>query len=126
MEIEYKQKSETENDRSFFNSFSIKQSLEDFVQDSGSEPFFAQCRAEHVSGAERREFPLLAYMGVRCFAPSLRFIPDSSTRRPLSTHLKFHSAPVKSLHARSNLKEGAIPDVFHRISLGHTARCGLN
>ena len=50
-------------------------------------------------------------MGVRCFGPSLKVIPDSSAQRPLSAHLKFHSAPVKSLHARSNLKERSIPDV---------------
>ena len=61
---------------------------------------------EHVSRAERWEFPLPAYMGVRSFAPSLKVIPDSSAQRPLSAHLKFHS-----LHARSNLKDGAIPDV---------------
>ena len=67
--------------------------------------------AEHVSGAERREFPLPAYVGVRSFAPSLNVIPDSSAQRPLSAHLKFHSAPVKLLHAHSHLKEGAIPDV---------------
>ena len=81
---------------------------------------------EHVSGAERREFPLPAFVGVRCFAPSLKVIPDSSAHRPLPAHLKFHSAPVKSLHACSNSWEAAIPNVFHRISLGHTARCGLN
>ena len=57
------------------------------------------------------EFPLPVYMGVRCFAPSLKIIPDSSPQRPLSTHLKFHSAQVKSLHARSDLKAGAVPDV---------------
>ena len=61
--------------------------------------------------AERREFPLPAYVGVHSFAPSLKVIPDSSAQRPLSAHLKFHSAPVKSLYARSNLKEGAIPEV---------------
>ena len=36
---------------------------------------------------------------------------DRSAQRPLAAHLKLHSAPVKSLHARSNLKEGAVPDV---------------
>ena len=61
--------------------------------------------------AEQREFPLPTYMSVRSLAPSLKVIPDHSAQRPLSAHLKFHSAPVKSLHARSNLKEGAIPDV---------------
>ena len=45
------------------------------------------------------------------FARSLHVIPHSSAQSPLSAHLKFHSAPVKSLHARSHLKEGAIPDV---------------
>ena len=40
-----------------------------------------------------------------------RVIRDSSTQRPLSAHLKFQSAPVKTLHACSNLKEGAIPDI---------------
>ena len=48
---------------------------------------------------------------LRSIAPSLKVIPDSSAQIPLSAHLKFHSAPVKSLHARSNLKEGAISDV---------------
>ena len=48
----------------------------------------SQSRPEHVSGAGW-----------------------SSAQRPLSAHLKFHSAPVKSLHALSDLKERAIPDV---------------
>ena len=66
---------------------------------------------EHVSGAERWEFPLPSYVGVCSFAPSLKVTPDSSAQRPLSAHLKIHSALVKSLHADPNLKEGAIPDV---------------
>ena len=72
--------------------------------------------SEHVSGAERREFthsPLTWVFAPslhRSIAPSLKIIPDSSAQRPLSVHLKFHSAPVKSLHALSDLKEGAIPD----------------
>ena len=46
------------------------------------------------------------------FAPSLHCSKLYQTAQtPLSTHLKFHSALVKLLHARSNLKEGAIPDV---------------
>ena len=57
--------------------------------------------SEHVSGAERREFPLPTYVGVHFFAPLLKIIPDSSAQRPLSAHLKFNS-----LH-----EEGAIPDV---------------
>ena len=81
---------------------------------------------EHMSGAKRREFPLPAYVGVCSFAPSLKVIPDSSAQTPHSAHLKFHSALVKLLHAHTNLKEGAIPDVFYQISLGHTAQCGLN
>ena len=59
-------------------------------------------------------------------APSLKVIPDSSAQRPLSAHLKFNSAPVKSLHACSDLKEGAIPGVSTKLRLGYTARCGLN
>ena len=53
----------------------------------------------------------------RIYAPRLRgcsllkVIPDSSAQILLSAHLKFHSALVNSLHAPSNLKEGAIPDV---------------
>ena len=41
---------------------------------------------EHVSGAERREFPLPAYMGVRSFAPSLKVIPTAllKDRSPLT------------------------------------------
>ena len=74
-----------------------------------------QYTSEHVSRAEQREFPPLTWVFApllhRSIAPSLQVIPDSSAQRPLSAHLKFHSAPVKSLHARSNLKEGAIPDV---------------
>ena len=65
--------------------------------------------AEHVSRAEQWEFLLPAYEDVHSFAPSLKIIPDSSAQRPRSAHLKFHSAPVKSLHARSNLKEGSEP-----------------
>ena len=61
--------------------------------------------------AERQEFPLPTYVGVRWFAPSLKVIPDSAVQRLLSAHLKFNSAPLKLLHARSNLKEGAIPDI---------------
>ena len=64
-----------------------------------------------MSGAERWEFPLPDYVGVGSFAPPLKVIPDSSAQRPLSAHLKFHSASVKSLHTCSNLKEGAIPDI---------------
>ncbi len=62
---------------------------------------------EHVSGAERWEFPLPAHVGVRSPAPSytrpLRSIP-------LPAHLQFHPAPVKSLHARSNLKFLCMPN----------------
>ena len=76
---------------------------------------------EHVSGAERPEFQLLAHASVRSLAPSLKVEPDSSALRPLSAHLKFHSAPVKSLHARSN--EGAMANIFHRIASG--TRCPM-
>ena len=51
--------------------------------------------SEHVSIAERWEFPLPTYVGVRSFAPSLKGIPDSSAQRPLSAHLKFHSLKFK-------------------------------
>ena len=47
----------------------------------------------------------------RSIAPLLKVIPDSSAQRPLSTHLKFHSALVKWLYILSDLKEGAIPYV---------------
>ncbi len=60
--------------------------------------------AEHVSGAERWEFPLPAHVVVH----SPRSTAQSYTRPlrsiPLPAHLQFHHAPVKSLHARSNLK----------------------
>ncbi len=65
-----------------------------------------------MSGAERWEFPLPAHVGVRSTAQSytrpLRSIP-------LPAHLQFHPAPVKSLHARSNLKFLCIltPAVFN-------------
>ncbi len=64
---------------------------------------------EHVSGAERWEFPLPAHVGVR----SPRSTAQSRTRSlrsiPLPAHLQFHPAPVKSLHARSNLKLLCMP-----------------
>ncbi len=69
-----------------------------------------QRSAEHVSGAERWEFPLPAHVGVR----SPRSTAQSHTRPlrsfPLPAHLQFHPAPVKSLHARSNLKFLCMPN----------------
>ncbi len=65
---------------------------------------------EHVSGAERWEFPLPAHVGVR----SPRSTAQSYTRPlrsiPLPAHLQFHPAPVKSLHARSHLKFLCMPN----------------
>ncbi len=58
-----------------------------------------QRSAEHVSGAERWEFPLPAQSHTR---------PLHSI--PLPSHLQFHPAPVKSLHARSNLKFLCMPN----------------
>ena len=52
-----------------------------------------------------------SFSNISAWPPSLKVIPDSSTQRPLSAHLKFNSAPVKSLHTHSNLKEGEIPDI---------------
>ncbi len=53
---------------------------------------------EHVSGAERWEFPLHCSIS-------------------LPAHLQFHPAPVKSLHARSNLKFLCMPNTcrFWRV-----------
>ncbi len=74
---------------------------------------------EHVSGAERWEFPLPAHVGVRSTAQShsrpLRSIP-------LPAHLQFHPAPVKSLHARSHLKFLCMPNtcLTSTEALGHT------
>ncbi len=69
-----------------------------------------QRSAEHVSGAERWEFPLPAHVGVR----SPRSTAQSHTRPlhsfPLPAHLQFHPAPVKSLHSRSNLKFLCMPN----------------
>ena len=100
--------------------------------------------AEHVSGAEWREFWNFRSPLTWAFAPSLKVIPDSSVQWQLSAHLKSHSAPVKSLHTRSNLKEGAIPtwpvcllfkifyklyllmnDFWYRLTLEGTRECGL-
>ncbi len=67
-------------------------------------------RAEHVSGAERWEFPLPAHVGVR----SPRSTAQSRSRPlrsiQLPAHLQFHPAPVKSLHARSHLKFLCMPN----------------
>ncbi len=75
-----------------------------------STPWRTRCVPEHVSGAERWEFPLPAHVGVR----SPRSTAQSRTRSlrsiPLPAHLQFHPAPVKSLHARSNLKFLCIPN----------------
>ncbi len=84
-----------------------------------------QRSAEHVSGAERWEFPLPAHVGVR----SPRSTTQSHTRPlrsfPLPAHLQFHPAPVKSLHARSNLKFLCMPNTCRfqteALRLGHTA-----
>ncbi len=69
-----------------------------------------QLATEHVSGAERWEFPLPAHVGVR----SPRSTAQSRSRPlrsiPLPAHLQFHPAPVKSLHARSNLKFLCMPN----------------
>ncbi len=63
---------------------------------------------EHVSGAERWEFPLPAHVGVR--SPSTAQSRTRSLRSiPLPAHLQFHPAPEKSLHARSNLKLLCMP-----------------
>ncbi len=69
-----------------------------------------QYKPEHLSGAERWEFPLPAHVGVR----SPRSTAQSRSRPlrsiPLPAHLQFHPTPVKSLHARSNLKFLCIPN----------------
>ncbi len=66
--------------------------------------------SEHVSGAERWEFPLPAHVGVR----SPRSTAQSRSRPlrsiPFPAHLQFHPTPVKSLHAHSNLKFLCIPN----------------
>ncbi len=62
---------------------------------------------EHVSGAERWEFPLPAHVGFRSTAQS-RSRPLRSI--PLPAHLQFHPTLVKSLHARSNLKFLCMPN----------------
>ncbi len=71
------------------------------------------CTPEHVNGAERWEFPLPAHVGVR----SPRSTAQSRTRSlrsiPLPAHLQFPPAPVKSLHARSNLKLLCMPKTCH-------------
>ena len=52
------------------------------------------------------------------FAPSLKVIPDSSAQRPLSSHLKFHSA-LRSLKFKRGSNSWCFPP-------NYTARCGLN
>ncbi len=50
---------------------------------------------EHVSGAERWEFPLPAHVGVRSPAPPAQSRTRSLRSIPLPAHLQFHPAPEK-------------------------------
>ncbi len=81
-----------------------------YARPNNAEELKATIRAEHVSGAERWEFPLPAHVGVR----SPRSTAQSHSRPlrsiPLPAQLQFHPAPVKSLHARSHLKFLCMPN----------------
>ncbi len=69
-----------------------------------------QRSAEHVSGAERWEFPLPAHVGVRSPHSTAKSHTRPLRSFPLPAHLQFHPAPVKSLHACSNLKFLCMPN----------------